>query len=207
MKRMKELFFFTLIMAFLMCGMAMAGGWGKAGNKDLSAEEEAGLFQMREEEKLARDVYLTMFEKWGHWVFTNIASSEQKHMDAVKALLDKYNLEDPAAGEEVGDFKDAKIQSLYGDLVEAGSVSLVEALRVGATIEDLDIFDLKEFLSQTDNQDITNVYENLVKGSRNHLRTFVYQLEIFGESYIAQYLDQEEIDAIVNSPKETGKLP
>ena len=140
MKRMKELFFCTLIVAFLMSGMAVAGGWGNVGNKALSVEEEAGLLQMREEEKLARDVYLTMFETWGHWVFSNIASSEQTHMDAVKSLLDKYNIEDPAAGKDVGEFDDGRIESLYIDLVQAGSESVVEALRVGATIEDLDIF-------------------------------------------------------------------
>ncbi len=73
---------------------------------------------------------------------------------------------------------------------------------MGATIEDMDIFDLQNFLELTDKADITRVFENLMKGSRNHLRAFVGQMELLGETYLAQYLTQDEIDAIVNSPRE-----
>ena len=52
----------------------------------LSDEEVYWLMYMREEEKLARDVYATLYEKWGTRIFNNIRVSEQRHMDAVKAL-------------------------------------------------------------------------------------------------------------------------
>jgi len=56
----------------------------------LSESEMQGLILMREEEKLARDVYTTLGEKWDLNIFINIAGSEQTHTDAVKYLLDRY---------------------------------------------------------------------------------------------------------------------
>ena len=65
------------------------------------------------------------------------------------------------------------MQTLYDTLVEQGKYSLLDALMVGATIEDLDIKDLQEFSSQIDNEDILLVYSNLERGSRNHMRSFI----------------------------------
>jgi hypothetical protein len=172
---------------------------------ELSAEEVAGLLYMREEEKLAHDVYLTLYEKWGLPIFRNIASSEQTHTEAVKSLLDRYGLEDPAEGNGVGVFTDPALQTLYDQLVNTGDASLAAALRVGATIEEIDILDLEARLTQTDNRDITLVYDNLTSGSRNHLRSFVSTLERqAGEDYQPQYLDQASYDAIVSTGIERG---
>jgi hypothetical protein len=171
----------------------------------LSAEEAAGLFYMREEEKLAHDVYITLYEMWGLPIFQNIASSEQTHTDAVNTLIERYGLEDPANGNGVGVFTDPALQSLYDQLVEAGSTSLADALSVGAAVEEIDILDLERRLIQTDNRDITLVYDNLMKGSRNHLRSFVSTLERqTGDVYQPQYLDQASYDAIVSAGIERG---
>jgi hypothetical protein len=172
--------------------------------QDLSAEEEIGLTKMREEEKLARDVYQVLYEKWGARVFGNITQSEQRHMDAIKALLDKYNLPDPVTDLSVGAFTSPEMQELFDKLVSQGEQSLVEAFKVGATIEDLDLYDLYELLEQTDNTDIQRVYENLAKGSRNHLRAFTTQLSLNGVTYEAQFLTQEQVDDIITSPRERG---
>jgi len=172
--------------------------------QDLSTEEEVGLTKMREEEKLARDVYQVLYEKWGAQVFGNITQSEQRHMDAIKALLDKYNLPDPVTDPSVGAFTSPEMQELYDKLVAQGEQSLVEAYKVGATIEDLDLYDLYELLEQTDNADIQQVYENLAKGSRNHLRAFTTQLSLNGVTYEAQFLTQEQVDDIITSPMERG---
>lgn len=174
--------------------------------EELSEAEINGLFQMREEEKLARDVYLTLFEAWNHRIFNNIAQSEQQHMDAVKILLDKYILPDRVVDDTVGIFYDSQIQNLYNELVFTGRKSLSDALRVGATIEDLDIFDLKKLLDDADNTDVRTVYQNLMKGSRNHMRAFVSQLSAFGVAYEGEYLTPEEIETIINSPRERGFL-
>jgi len=170
----------------------------------LSVQERKGLFHMREEEKLARDVYLTFSKIWTPRIFANIAQSEQRHMDAVKVLIDKYELKDPITDDTVGVFSDPKLQGLYNDLISRGSVTLIEALRVGAMIEDMDIYDLQGFLAQADNKDIKTLYQNLMKGSRNHMRGFVPLLESLGEKYEAQYLTQEEVDEIAHSAIERG---
>jgi hypothetical protein len=170
---------------------------------ELSAEEETSLLFVREEEKLARDVYLALDEKWGDQVanFRNIANAEQTHTDSVKALLDRYSLEDPVTEEEdlnLGVFQNETLQSLYDSLVETGSQSLVDGLTVGATIEDLDIRDIELDMESADNEDILLVYSNLVKGSENHMRAFVNALENQGATYSPVYITDERYDAILS---------
>ncbi|WP_457571224.1 DUF2202 domain-containing protein [Desulfovulcanus sp.] len=172
----------------------------------LSKEEKAGLIKMREEEKLARDVYKKLYGLWNLPIFTHIALSEQRHMDAIKSLLDKYNLSDPVVDTTVGVFTSPEMQKLYNTLVKQGSKSLIDALKVGATIEDLDIKDLQDFLRQTDNTDIKIIYQNLAKGSRNHLRAFTSQLSMNGAKYNAQYLSPAEVESIITSPQEHGMV-
>lgn len=173
---------------------------------DLSATEASALVFMREEEKLARDVYQLLYTQWGQKVFSNIAASEQQHMDAVALLLTRYNLPDPAAATATGVFQDPHVQELFNALMAQGQTSLIAALTVGATIEDLDIQDLQTRIAATDNADIALVFNELMKGSRNHLRSFVSQLTAAGVSYTPQYITQAEFDAIINSPKETGRV-
>jgi hypothetical protein len=145
-----------------------------------------------------------MFLLWGSNVFQNIGASEQTHMDAVKLLLTRYALPDPAATTLPGQFGNTMLQGLYDALVTSGQVSLVAALRVGAEIEDLDIRDLRAIKATIDNADLLLVYESLEKGSRNHLRAFHENLLNQGASYTPKYITQAEYDAIVNSPKERG---
>jgi hypothetical protein len=172
----------------------------------LSAEEAAGLLYMREEEKLAHDVYLTLYEKWGTAVFQNIAGSEATHTEAVLTLIERYGLTDPAAGNDRGIFADPALQALYNQLSEQGSQSLSGALRVGAAIEEIDILDLEERLGQTDQPDIILVYQNLTAGSQNHLRAFVSVLgQQVGETYQPQYLSQAAFDEIMSSQNGRGQ--
>jgi len=170
----------------------------------LSTEERAGLIMMREEEKLAHDVYITLYEKWGVNAFSNIAKSELTHTESVRYLLERYNIEDPVKDNAIGVFSNKTFSDLYVNLVAKGQESLISALIVGATIEDLDIKDLNELSAKVDNQDILEIYANLTRGSRNHLRSFSKQLAKQGETYSAQYLTQEEINDILNSSQERG---
>lgn len=170
----------------------------------LSTDETTSILYMREEEKLAHDVYITLHHKWGVNIFSNIASSEQTHTDAVLELIKKYGLTDPVGSNGVGVFADTTLQKIYNQLVNQGNASVLEAFKVGATIEDLDIFDLNNWAPKVDNQDMKFVYQNLSKGSRNHLRSFYSQVIGAGGSYSAQYISQTEFDSIINSPKETG---
>ncbi|MDD2963897.1 MAG: DUF2202 domain-containing protein [Bacteroidales bacterium] len=169
-----------------------------------SQTEADALHLMREEELLARDVYQALFEKWGLAVFGNIAKSEEQHTNAVKKLLAKYGIEDLAANHQPGVFQFEELQQLYNNLLAQGNVSLMDALKVGATIEDLDIADLEKLSDEIDNQDVLWVFGNLTKGSRNHLRSFVGQIESRGETYAPQYISDESFLDIMNSPHETG---
>jgi hypothetical protein len=171
----------------------------------LSDIERTSLLLMREEEKLARDVYNYLYGKWGSRVFQNISSSEQTHMDAVLMLLQKYGIEDPVGSNEPGKFLNNDLQKLYNQLTALGQKSVQDAFNAGATIEDLDIYDLKRISKQVDNQDILLVYGNLERGSRNHMRAFTRNIEKFNASYTPQYITREEYDAIINSEMERGQ--
>ncbi len=171
---------------------------------DLDVKEKAGLILMREEEKLARDVYITLGNKWGIPVFSNISRAEQAHTDAIKELLVRYDIEDPVKSDAVGVFTSPEFGKLYNDLVAKGNKSLMDALITGATIEDLDIKDLNELLKETNNEDIKVVYKNLNKGSRNHMRAFSRQISNRGSSYEPQYISEKEYEKILTSPHERG---
>jgi len=167
--------------------------------QSLSQEEIDQLLFIREEEKLARDVYLALADKWDAPIFTNIAQSEQQHMDAVGQLIEKYGLEDPITDDTPGAFTNDTLRDLYNDLVSSGDVDLgyvapglviegggtsqLAAYKVGAFIEEFDIIDIQHAIAGTSHSDVENVYENLVRGSRNHLRSFVGQIEATGEDY------------------------
>lgn len=138
----------------------------------LTDAERAALSYMREEEKLAHDVYATLYTKYGSFVFNNIAQGELRHTDAIKILLDRYGIADPAAGKAVGEFSDPQLQALYNLLVAQANISLSAAMQVGVTIEQTDIADLKTHLTETSKTDIQRVYNNLLRASQNHLRAF-----------------------------------
>ncbi len=170
----------------------------------VSDNERASLIHMREEEKLAHDVYTLMLDKWGLNIYANISNSEQKHMDAVLGLLNTYKIADPVGNNGAGVFTDTSIQNLYNDLIAKGSLSLVDALEVGAMIEDMDLHDLKAARANITHADITTVYDNLAKGSRNHMREFYSQLSSRGVTYQPQFITKEELNAIITTPKEMG---
>ena len=179
---------------------------GSIEKKPLDDSEKEGILLMREEEKLARDVYSALYAKWNIPVFSNIARAEQTHMDAVGILIDRYGLDDPIKNDVPGTFVNPELQKLYNSLVEEGSESLLAATKVGAEVEDLDIADLLRLMSETDNDDIKVIYQNLEKGSRNHLRSFMFQVDRNGGSYSAKYISSDYFNRIVGSDRETGTV-
>lgn len=171
---------------------------------NLSEAEIKSLLFVREEEKLARDVYLTLNKIWSSSVkvFNNILISEQTHIDSVKNLLKIYNLTDPVTESQdanLGIFQNQELQELYNSLIAKGEKSIVDALQVGATVEDYDIFDIEEHMKNIDNLDILAVFDNLVKGSENHLRSFSKSLTDNNASYLPSYISQERYELILSS--------
>ena len=161
---------------------------------------------LREEEKLARDVYTTLGKKWSLPIFTNIRGAEQRHMDHLTLIFNLYKLTDPVTDDTTGVFTNPELAALYEQLVAQGSASLVGALQVGATIEDLDIADIDELLAKTSNDHIRLVAQNLVKGSRNHMRAFMRTLTSQGGTYTPQYLSAEAFAAILAGDQERGPV-
>ena len=190
MKKLSAVILLALIL--VPAGVMAAGYQGNGANYGSSGESAASvqvtpltdeevqwLTYMREEEKLARDVYLTLNDEWNMRIFSNIAASEQQHMDAVKTLLVRYGIPDPAAGTDQGEFRNTTLQELYDQLIQQGSISKVEALKVGVIVEETDIDDLNAAIATTTHKDIKTVYSNLLEGSLNHLDAFESQLAKF----------------------------
>ncbi len=163
----------------------------------LTTSEEEGIYFMREEELLARDLYTAFFNDYNLSVFNRIAQSEDRHATAMLALIDFYQLIDPATG-IVGEYSNPDLQTMYNDLYAQGTIGLMEAIAVGALVEEVDIEDINQILDSTSNENLVMVYENLLKGSKNHLRAFVKQLDNNGISYTPQVLSLLEFEEILN---------
>jgi hypothetical protein len=180
-------------------GAAEAEGTGEPAPRD-------DLLFLIEEEKVARDVYRTLGERWGLSVFGNIGASEQRHIDAVAGLLDAAGVASPIRGAAVGSFADPHLQELFDQLVEVGLRSEVAALEVGATIEDLDLRDIQQMTTRTSDPAVLATYSSLSCGSRNHLRAFVGQLRRTGGDYSNQFLSAREIEEILAGSREACGL-
>jgi hypothetical protein len=173
---------------------ALAGnGKGNGGRPDpagvsaavlvpLSEAETATLLWMREEEKLARDVYIKMTEYYSANIFSNIAAAEQKHFDAIGRKLDQYGIVDVALP-EIGAFFDQDLQARYDDLVAKGRISYVDALFVGVEIEETDLVDLTVAIDETVSRPLKRTYSRLLIGSQHHLDSFIKLLEKEGIPY------------------------
>ena len=163
----------------------------------LTEQEKADLQFLREEEKLARDVYTYAYQLYGAPIFNNISFSEQTHTDSVLYVMTLYGLSDKS-NEEIGSFNHVELQTLYTELIARVDVSLSEAYAVGAFIEDLDIYDLGLKATHTTNADLQNLYSNLKCGSENHMRSFTNQLALIGITYIPEYIDQEQYESLLS---------
>ncbi|MBK8066297.1 MAG: DUF2202 domain-containing protein [Rhodanobacteraceae bacterium] len=183
-------------------GRGGRGGGGQTA-QPLSVVEQADLIFMRQEEKLARDVYLQNGETYGIATFDNIATSEQRHMDAILQLLQRYRLTDPVVGLPISEFVDPELQALHDNLMGLGAADALSALKVGGLIEEVDMRDIVAAIERSQHADIDSVYANLLCGSRNHLRAFAGQIELTtGLPYAAQVLPQVEVDAILATGQE-----
>jgi hypothetical protein len=173
----------------------------------LSQQEKNAILYMREEEKLARDVYEFLYTKWAVNPFGNIRLSEQTHMDRMKALITTYKLSDPVENnkDKPGVFTNALLQNYYHQLTAAGSQSLTAALKAGAKIEELDISDLQERMKQTQRPDIIATYNYLKMASENHLRAFVRRLRMQGVNYEPVIMDKTAFDKIIANNNANGK--
>jgi hypothetical protein len=169
----------SLLMAVPLSAKGPATGKNSRSLGSLTGEEIWHITYMREEEKLARDVYLTLYELYPAPIFDNISASEQRHMDALERLIEKYKLEDPVKNDTVGAFTNPDFTDLYLYLtsVEKGALGYCDALQAGIDIEELDIEDIEIALKDVKARDVTRVLNNLLNGSYNHLNAFTSRYE------------------------------
>lgn len=180
-------------------------GCGGADDGVATPAESSSLTSLREEEKLARDVYTALDGQAA--LFANIAASEQTHTDAVRTLLLRYGLADPAATRAAGSFASPAFQALHDALVARGRMTTIAALQVGVEIEELDLADIAAMRPLAAHDDVRNTLDNLARGSRNHLRSFWSQLQAAGGTYAPQHLDEATFRAVLAQPQETGRTP
>lgn len=164
-------------------------------NTPLDQKDKDALLFMLEEEKLARDTYMYLDNLWSINLFSNIKNSEQSHMNAIVDLLEQYKIDYTILPN--GKFENENLQNYYNQFIIDGSLSTTNALKIGATIEDLDIVDLEEYINDTTNTSIISVFESLQCGSKNHLKSFITGIINTGDSYTPQFLTQLEYDTIL----------
>lgn len=162
----------------------------------VNSDEINGLYLMREEEKMARDVYAFFYAKFKVRTFGNITKSENQHSEAVLRLINYFGLTDPAVA-AVGTFTNPEMQKLY-DKFTTEALTANDALKTGAFIEEYDIADLKKLIAETENADIKLVYSNLLRGSTYHLKAFTSVLKFRGIIYTPTILSAEEYNSIIS---------
>jgi hypothetical protein len=183
----------ALIVALAFNTALASGPKGDPPSGGLSEGEETTLVYMREEEKMARDVYLELHDYWDAPLFDSIAFSEQRHMDSLKTRIEFHGIEDPVKDDSVGSFTDDDIRDMFDKFVAQGeqALYLYDAYKVGAEIEEVDILDLMDAIEETDNIPLGQIYSNLLTGARNHFRAFVEQIYLLGEEYDPQLMSDD----------------
>jgi hypothetical protein len=162
----------------------------------LTAGEKQGIIFIWEEEKAARDLYLSLYDQTNLSIFMSIAQSEQRHMDSVKVLIDEFGLQNPVQDAR-GFLVNQSLRSLYDDSLGSGKKSPEDALKAGALFEEISILDLQRELSGTNNKDINSIYMGLLVGSQKHLRSYVNAIKDLGISYSPQRLSKKEFEGIM----------
>ena len=149
-------------------GTCLAAEKGQAEkNAALGADTLDVLRYLREEVKLARDVYSALSDIWGMPVFENTAKSKQSLMNAVSCFLTPYGFGAPTG--DAGKFVDSDLQELYSYLIDRGKVSRSNAIDVTILVEQTVIADLNDVFLQTNEKDVYKVLTLLKEGSENHL--------------------------------------
>ncbi|MEA3418851.1 MAG: DUF2202 domain-containing protein [Campylobacterota bacterium] len=182
-------------------GNAQGGGEGSGIDlplypmSDLTDAQKYTLAYMWNEEKLAKDIYLALYENYPVQTFYNIATkAETKHQAMIEELIKKYDLnitnlvdykesysEAELRAFAPGEFGIQEIKDLYDALYTKGSQSQEAALKVGCMVEVTDVNDLDEDIAIAQGAaDLVAVFENLRAGSYNHYWAFDKALKNMG---------------------------
>jgi hypothetical protein len=175
--------------------LALGGVQNATKIEALGPREVQGMRFIWEEEKTARDLYVSFYRETNQSIFANLIWSEQNHMDQVKSIMDRYGVSTPVPDQ--GALENQTLIQIYTDLLSRGNRSDQEALMAAATFEEISITDLQKEIAATDNQEVIAVYQGLLAGSRKHLRSYVNDLKEQGIAYTPQYLSKAEFDDVM----------
>lgn len=164
-------------------GQGRGAGAGEGGGEQMtdvpagslgtpSAQLATELNYLRQEEKLAHDLYVLADSLYGAQQFGNIAQAEVHHGQAINSLLAGYSMADPNAGQAEGVFTDPQIQKTYNELAARIRQSQDEAAQVGILAEKTDIADLKKTIDSSPPAAVKSTLSHLVTASERHLQAF-----------------------------------
>jgi hypothetical protein len=178
------------VMALKNSGNEMTAAIKSLPTYTLSYEQKYTIAYMWDEERLARDLYLKLYELYpdAKPLYNIATQSETQHVSWVTTLVEKYDLNlqnttDFSGGYDVqtladipaGQFILPELQQLYDALYAEGSQSEIDALKVGCKVEVTDVDDLDRYIEEAkagEALDLVAVYENLRNGSYNHYWAF-----------------------------------
>lgn len=163
----------------------------------LTQREKDGLIFIWEEEKAARDIYSSLYEKNNQTIFLDLTRSEESHMDQAKAVIEKYDLSLPR--DVRGAFGNQTLQNIHDRLLAEGLESYDQALKAAAEFEEISIMDLEAELAAAENEDVRTMYQGLLAGSRKHLRSYVADLKEQGIEYEPRHLERSEFEETVRA--------
>lgn len=164
-----------------------------------------GLRFVAGQEKLAADLFLALYHRWGEPVFLDLYEAETTHHEAVLWLLGKYGLADPDQGLGPGAFSDPDLQWTYDDGLAYGMESFTQALILGAELAESSIDELEyQLTTRQSARDAVFLYDALLLASHNHLRLFVWWLRRMGVVYAPVWLPYGRYRDIVDRPLERG---
>ena len=139
---------------------------------ELTADQRTALAGMADEEKLALDLYGAFEDRYDDVTFARIAASEARHLAAVRTLLTTYDIADPTAGLDPGEFADEEVAALYEELLAEGESSSAEAYAAARAVEADDLAALEAAGTGVTAEDVAHVYAQLTAASERHLATF-----------------------------------
>lgn len=170
----------------------------------LMADEKQWLMFMREEEKLARDFYMEMYNAWGLSIFVGMSKEEKEHLNSLLEIFRMYFLPDPIGIDTPRSYANNYLANVHNSLYNQGIQSIKDGLKACALQEEINILDLDSAIKSTQKRNIQKVYSELQRDSFNHLRSFARCLETMGERYQAVKLPQQTVDAIILDVMDRG---
>ena len=147
-------------------------------SKALSNFEKDGLVRLLETQKMHRDVYTWMNSQFPSSVFAGLASDDGNYMDRLSQMVDRYGITNPTLDKLPGEFEDVGVQNQYNEFVRLTAGDL-EAMVENAKVMDQEMICTvqEQQLNLCGNDDLRQIYGNLIQQSKNQLQALSYETE------------------------------